>query len=434
MNEKSIKIYKILRAVLYGGAFLAAIFLTLSIVFPKSNFSFNFKNPRAAKNTLTRPQNESGVSLENGKLDNQEMMIFNAGDTGYFSQAKVQFDLDKATASLTQVQIEMKKSFQAFLYPLGKTIGWPSGSLLKSASNYYFVSGEELRKFESLSLARRMGFSEESFQEVVADDLKYNSLGKNITSLLGYPSGTVFQIGTDYYLLEGGNLNKFISQTAYQSYNLKNQAITTSEVIFQLYPLAEKQLGFASGSLLSYGTSAFIVNNDLILPIGDALIFEAKGFKWDDLIKIGGDELSFYEKGKIFELDSPHPERTVFLTEESNQYYLIFGAEKHLLPTKEIAIAWMKNTPVLVSENSLEKISQCQLKKRWGFRDKVYTCILDIADLNSLLGTDYQFSIKSKEAVDFSLVQVTLERNKNKANFKIFLADLIGKIKRHYVQ
>ena len=169
------------------------------------------------------------------------------------------------------------------------------------------------------------------------------------------------------------------------------------------------------------------------MPIGDATIFESKGFQWNDLINVGGDTVSFYEKGKIFELDSAHPNGTVFFTQESEEYYLVENGKKHFLPTSKIAQSWTRKTPVSVSERSLEAKEICSLEMKETFWNKRYlNCQLNVQALNTIIGTDYEFYLEGKTDFEFSEANIILKKNKNKENFDIFLESIISRIKQHY--
>ncbi|MFZ5982436.1 MAG: hypothetical protein ACOYS2_02620 [Patescibacteria group bacterium] len=434
LNCHEKKIYLWLRSVLFGGAFLGALFLGLRIVFPTQYFDFNFARPEAAKNTLTEARNKEGSFVEKGKIGAGQETFFDAGALGFFSKAKVELFLDDELKNIPQGEIGLRKSFQAFLYSEGQKVGFPDGQLLKDGKDLFFVSEGKLRKFQSLEIATEMGFEAKNFQAVSGEDLKFNPPGENISNPQAYPEGALFKKGADYYILRNGQLKRFLSPGAFFSYFEESQAVSW-EKIRNLYPETEEKEGFASGSLLAYGTSAFLVSDGLILPIGDAIIFESKGFNWDDLIKVGGDEISFYEKGRLFELDSPHPERTVFVAREDSEYFLIKNHQKHLLPTPNIAKSWIRKTPVSVSKESLEKESRCSLSLETSFfGKKKLVCEMGAEKFNTVLGTDFEFALLLDKEAKFSSSRVILEKNKNLANLETFFLEILGRIKNHYVR
>lgn len=433
MNEKELKIYKILRGLLFGGAFIFAIWLSIRIIFPTQYFNFNFARPDAAKNTLTEARFPGGGFVESGRFSAGREVVFDAGTQGYFSKAQLEFYPPKDSTEKISGSVSLRKSFQAFLYPEGDPIGFPDGELLSEGDNLYFVSQGHLRRFASESLALQMGFQKEAFRKISRNDLKFNSFGEPILKTFDYPDGTVFRIGEDYFHLKKGEARKFISPGAFQTRFRENQAVFLDELPKNL-TLSSESEGFAEGALLAYGTSVFIVNGREILPVGDATIFESKGFSWDDLLKVGGDEIAFYEKGKLFEMDSPHPDGTVFVTREDADYFLVLEGKIRPMLSSAVAESRIKKSPVLVSKESWEEKSLCQLEEAvnfWGKR-KVF-CELGAEKFNSLLGTDFEFSVIFDGDAKITSSEVILRKNKNKANFLSFWREMMGRIKRHYV-
>ena len=216
--------------------------------------------------------------------------------------------------------LEVRKSYQAFLYPEKNAIGFKDGTLLKNNNNYYIASQGKLRKFRDDGIASELGFNRQAFVEVNNEELRYNEAGDDISDSSAYPGDTLFKIKDDYYILTDRSFKKFVSPQAFATQYNENQAISKADNFIDAYPLNENLIGFADGSLISYGVSVFIVSSGKILPVNNTITFSSMGYDWNDVIPASGDEISLYEKDKLFTISSPHPNGTVMKDEKRNHH------------------------------------------------------------------------------------------------------------------
>jgi hypothetical protein len=275
-----------------------------------------------------------------------------------------------------------------------------------------------------------MGFSEDAFLKVDKEDLKHTPPGEKISDG-NYPEGSTFKIEDSYYLLEDGNLREFVSQKAYLSRFDRLAAVPKEESFLKNYSLPKKELGFADGTLFSYGISAFAVSGEGIWPIDNPKTFLSSGYSWESLIPVSGDEYSLYEKEKLFTLSNPHPDGTIFKTIENEKYFLVRNLKKHLLPSEKIALSYSKNSPVEVSEKSLEIFEKCQLKKS-PFSSKKYFCEFPLHAFSSLAGKDYEFQFAPKNEIDLDALEVIFSKAASFHNFKMSLSEIISGIISNY--
>ena len=430
LDKKNYALYRKLQFLLYLVAMLWAFYLALVIIFPKLPFTFSFLNPNSSKNTVFNPRLLNNDFPDKGKF--KEDILFNANFFGSYSTAKVNLTLSKKYSLPDSLNISVRKSYQAFLYADGGSIGFKDGSLLKNNGNFYIVSEGKLRKFTNSNVLSSLDYWQENFKEVSADDLKYNSLGEEIRKNNEYPDSALFRIDDNYYILENQSLKKFVSDEAFLSGYNDSQAVKKDIGFLNNYPLSEDLAGFANGTIIAYDISAYIVSGTEILPINNTLTFENKGFNWEDVIRVGSDEIANYKKGKLFTIDSPHPDGVVFKTTEDSKYYIIKDGKKYSLPTENIAKSWLKKDPIMVSEKSLETKNSCQLKQS-PFNSKSYSCKIPLDIFDNLIGTSYEFELEPNEEIKLDSIDINFKKNINFKNLKDFFSGLFNRVKQNYV-
>lgn len=432
LDENSQKLYKRLRAILYALTVASAIGLTYITIFPSAYFTFSFLNPNSTKNTVIDPRISDGSSAEKGKFSSELPTLFDTALVGNYSKAKISLTLDKKSAAPEDGKISVRKSYQAFLYPDGDPIGFRDGTLLKNNGNYFMVSNGKIRRFINLSILQALGFSENSFLEVQDADFTYNPIGDPLNNKSGYPDDSLFKIDDQYYILTDQKLEKFVSPSGYLSNYSSSQAISKDQGFLASYPMLEESAGFSDGSIISYGGSVFIVSRGLVLPINNTITFESMGYDWNDLISASGDEFSLYEKAKLFTLDSPHPDGTIFVTAEDSKWYMIEDGQKHLLPTSLIAKSWTEKSPIRVSVNSMDISESCDFQKG-PLSSRTYSCEIPTDKFKELIGKDYEFQISTKSEVKAENLDVTFKKTANWQNLKSAARNFINKVKGNYV-
>lgn len=435
LEPKWQKIYRWLRFLVYAVFILSFLYLGYVFLFPSRYFLFSFSSPSSSKNNILEPHNSSNDSLENGEIKKEESLIFDVvlpPSEGNFSRIKADIDLKKDSALIQKNELTAVKSYKSFFYPLGDPVGFKDGDLIKNKNNYYFVSQEKLRKFLNPQVLGNLGFGVNNFEEVGEEELKYNLTGENITNWQNYPDGTLIKAGDNYYKFKDQKLYAFASTNAYLSQYSDRQAIKKDIDFLDKYELVPDILGFASGMLLSYGESAFIVSGSEILPIDSPITFESMGFNWDDIIPASSEEIGIYERGKLFTVNRPHPNGTIFAGKESGKYYLVQNGAKREIIGSHIIKSYLKKNPVLVDEKGLNTKVDCQLKKNSSFFGKSYGCLISINSLSGTFGNDYRFEASFFPDIQVRELNLTFQKTVNWNNLKLSLIDIEQKIVSRY--
>ena len=433
LDEKKLRLYRNLRPWLYIFSFLLAFYLAFRILFPSLFFEFSFNNPKAKSNTVTNPRKEDASPLEKGLLSAKKNIFFNTSLIGSYSTALVSFSLDKKSAPFSAPEVNVQKSYAAFLYPDGETMGFRNGTLLQNKNNYYLVSHNKLRKFADPAVVDALGFSKNGFVAAEDDELSYNSPGQDITKGTGYLEDTLFHIQDNYYALQNNTLKKFVSDAAFFTYYKKNQAIEKPAAFLEQYAITDETLGFAEGSLLSYADTIYIINGTSIFPIDSPITFTGKGLDWNDVIPVSADEIALYKKESLFTIANSHPNGTIFTTIEDQRHYLIAGQTKHLLAGPDILASWINTTPIPVSQKSLAITSSCQPQKAL-FKLNTFECVIPITAMQALIGSDYIFSLKPDTKNILDSIHVEFKKDIGMSNLRFTLSELINRIKNNYAR
>lgn len=431
LDKKSYLHYRRWQLFFYVACFIASLYVAYFIFFPTQEFNFSFLMLTSNKGNALNPRNFDGTLITDGNFLAKQENYFDTSLVGSFSKIKLSFTPNKQSAKPENTHIDLRKSYRAFLYPEGEPIGFKNGTLLENKQNFYLVSDGKLRKFSNLEIIASLGFSQTAFITINdTAELKYNPLGEEITDPKNYPADTVFKITNSYYQLNSdGSLHKFISTEAFHSQYTEKLAIIKDLVFLKNYSITENPIGFADGTLISYGTSVFIVSKNKIYPVGDPNIFINQGYAWNDIITISGDEFSLYEKEKLFTLTSIHPDGTIFFTPDTARWYQIKNGQKHELPSREIAQSWLQKNPISVPAKSLAILGGCDLQKEFFGN---YSCLISLNDQEDTAGKYYEFTFTAKENLKIDNLNLLYEKNMTLSNLKLALRNMILKIKARY--
>ncbi|MGK2848968.1 MAG: hypothetical protein ACSLEX_02780 [Minisyncoccota bacterium] len=184
--------------------------------------------------------------------------------------------------------------------------------------------------------------------------------GSPVTS---FPQATLYRISDTYYELRDGVLFPFISDAAYLSRYPDAYAIPTTTEFLTKYPLSENKIGFRVGTLISFADGVFLVNSETeVRPIGSADIFLSFGYSFQDVIAVHEEELGIYTRGRIFLMHDQHSDGTLFLDQDTHTYYLIDqGTKRPLLDTSYLNFLLTTHTAIQASQ----KTSECVLIPTW---------------------------------------------------------------------
>ena len=435
LEEDDRKKYKKRRWVLSGLALALFLYYAFIILFPSKEFNFFFENPTALSSNNQISENDQPVDLQameemsssdQGKILPEKNFKFYATLTGRFSEADLKIKLKDDSSPIKSERIEIKKSYQAFFYPEGDPVGFREGSLLKNENEYFIISKNELRKFQSMNILEALGYSPDSFWEVSKEELAYNPQGEPIADQSEYPDGTIFEVEGENYILSEGRLKSFLSQEAFLTRYDSSWKIQKEKNFLEEFDIADEKVGFSNGSLVAAGGTVYIISENKAMPIGSPEIFEAKGYFWEDVLEVKNKDLEMYQKTEIFYLSHPHPNGTIFSSNEGEKWYIVRDNEKHPLLSRQAALSWSKSNPVKVSSDSLKESIFCNLEReKSGYQ---YSCSADVSLFIDLEGKEYQFNPNFQNEIQIDEINLTFKRSFDWPNLKFAVKDVLQKL------
>jgi hypothetical protein len=194
------------------------------------------------------------------------------------------------------------------------------------------------------------------------------------------------------------------------------------------------QTAIHSGSLLSFADGVFLIDGNLVRPIGDASIFENLGYNWDDVKPASEEDMGAYEKGKIVTLGNIHPNGTVLHEIDTDTYFLIQDEEKHPLLNKSIAQSYLQGMHSIEVSSASSTVIQGCLLTLFGLLDKSYTCETPIDSLASFPGDTFQISAQFDHEIAFQNMDVEFTDTVNIKNMRASLSQIKQRILAHYGQ
>lgn len=187
---------------------------------------------------------------------------------------------------------------------------------------------------------------------------------------------------------------------------------------------------FSNGTLLSFGNSIFAVVDGRVLPFDNPFTFLSLGYSWDSVIPVTSDEIGSYQRDKLFTINRPHPNGTIFLTRDSQKYFLIKNGQKLEIPDPKI-LGPKSPAPIAVDEKSLDFNLYCELSKNlWPLR--TYSCSVPIESLAKFLGNDYQFQVANVDPKTIRQVNLIFSRSLSWSNIRDTLSDIKHKALVNY--
>lgn len=420
---------RVLLLVLY---LAAAGFFAFLVLFPAQDFTFDFHNALASKNTVLEPRTADGTAINNGRVAAGSPLFFDTSLEGSYSQARVELTLEKDAEPLVDSTMHIQKSYRAFFYPEGDRASFPFGTILRHGQDFFIVSDNGQRlPFASSEMVKKMGYDTNAFIEISDEELNLNPEGGAWTDAEHYPNGTVFRIGNTHYQIQNNTLHPFVSENAYLTRYTPEQAIQKEEAFLNTLPVSEDWIGFRSGTRVAFADGVFLINGRSVSPIGSAPIFEALGFVWEDNLSASEEEMGIYDRGKIVLDGTPHPDGTVFFDRDTGKHFLVENKERHeVVGAGLLRILLGRQHAITVSSKALETKANCTLNKAWLFPS--YSCSLPLETLASFPGNSFRFQANLRPDTDISGIDTTFETTVDWSTLHTSLAQIKQRILSRY--
>lgn len=402
------------------------VWVLMKTIFPNGGGFFDFTSYGSGKNTLADPRYNDESPIEKGILNEGDLMTVNASALGDFLEAKISFE-GRDIPSGELGTLSLLQSYRAYFYPLGDPVVCPrEGSLLATkVGAYMIVSGGALRPFLSEADVVRRGYQLEQFAIFQNKFLIGCPREEPIVVPEERVEGMIVRNDEGFFQFQSGEWVSFISESAFHSRYRDSDTLFISQEDFSNTPVGEKSIGYLDGVLVSYGESVYAVEGETLRPIDSEDTFISKGYRWEDIIPLNGEEFGMYTRGKLYTKRQPHPNGTLFLDEMGEDIYLVENGKKRKIISPEIQLQF---SPVHPIQGGIANLGECNvIAEIFSFG-----CVVRWTEKDLGVGAEYQISYKADSAVQLTSMRVDFFREKNMRNAQIFMRDTLGKLKSRY--
>lgn len=414
------------RVLLYAFFIAFVGWILVKTIFPDGGGEYDFAIYGANKNTLSDPVFSDGSAAEDGTARAGQAMIFGASAHGDFSRADVEFFGDFSQESESIGTLSLVRAYQAYLYPEGDPIVCPrDGSLVKVDGEYGMASGGQLRFFASVSDAERAGYELRQFQEFSADAVSACRRGEALAESEDALQDMITTVDGQYFQFIDGEWHAFASERAFLSRYRKEDALPIAQEVFDRYPIAEEKVGFLSGMLVSYGESVYVVEGDTLRGVADPETFVTKGYAWEDVLPLTDEEFGAYVIGDYYSRKRTHASGTVFVAEGSGEMFVVDGGTKRRIANAQLEAQY--GAVHAISANVTE-LGTCVFRGAWSSQ----RCEIAWDGKAGGIGSEYRFQFKADENVKLSEMRAAFVREKSRANFNSFAAEILARLGSRY--
>jgi hypothetical protein len=356
--------YTRLRIALYLVAFFLIGSFIYRTLFPILEFPFDFRTPGSSKNTLTDPRSATGSLRENGKIESNGTLVADAAALGIFSTAAIQATLEKKSELPSTLHFSIQRSYRSFLLPTGPSISRPD-------------------------------------------------------------EGTLYRVDDTYYALRDGTLHPFVSERAYLSRHRTPDALSVTKSLLSQFPISDDWIGFRVGSLVSFADGIFVIVSDTEMrPIGSAEIFLGLGYRFEDVISGSEEEIGIYKRGRIFLLGDTHPDGTLLLNTDTQEYFLVDQGSKRPVADQDYLSFLLDHvSPITVSGEASSLSASCDLMpSSFG---RTFSCTTPVDTLTMGHGNDFEIHLNGSDTdIDINSLSLSLETGTNNRNMMTILSQI----------
>jgi hypothetical protein len=185
-------------------------------------------------------------------------------------------------------------------YPLGRSIGWRSGSLVSADGNIYLISdGRRLPTTKAVLTSK--GFDTRGIIATTAAALAPHATGPSYTkSTATYPNGSALRSSTQSEAwMVGGVARPFMSRNVRASYLIRELDIAEPADQAVAAGATSPSVGFRDGSLIrvTNGTTIYMVSDGKRRAFSSSGEFGRMGFKSANIRSVTPAELALHDPG-----------------------------------------------------------------------------------------------------------------------------------------
>jgi len=220
-------------------------------------------------------------------------------------------------------------------------------------------------------------------------------------------------------------LHPFVSEQAYLSRHEFSDAIVAEKTLLTQSPASDDWIGFRIGSLVSFADGIFVIVSDTEMrPIGSAEIFLGLGYRFEDVIPGSEEEIGIYKRGRIFLLGDTHPDGTLLLNTDSQEYFLVNQGFKRPITDQDYLSFLLEHvSPITVSGEASRLSASCDLMP--ASFGRTFSCTAPINTLTTGHGNDFEIRLSDGDTdIDINSLTLFLETGTNSRNMMTILSQI----------
>ena len=185
-------------------------------------------------------------------------------------------------------------------YTQGENEFYPDGLLISSATGVYIMQNNVRQPITSPEVFESYGLNWGQVRRATDFELSIITISGAFEkvktyregSLIGSHSGAIYRVANDRSLRYISSPNIFNTQ----GYSWASVMRLPDKVVNQY--TKSGRVGFGNGTLISYNGGVYLIENELKRPIPSPAVFNARGFRWNNVIAVSQEEFDSNEMGQ----------------------------------------------------------------------------------------------------------------------------------------
>jgi hypothetical protein len=179
-------------------------------------------------------------------------------------------------------------------YPQGENEFYPDGLLISSATGVYMMQNNVRQPITSPEVFESYGLNWGQVRRATDFELSIIPVSGAFNKVKTYREGSLIgaHSGAIYRVSNNGSLQYIPSPNIFNSQGFSWQSVVRfPDRVVNQYNRAGR-VGFGNGALISYGGGVYFIENGLKRGIPSPAIFNARGFRWSNVIAVSEDEFN----------------------------------------------------------------------------------------------------------------------------------------------
>jgi len=185
-------------------------------------------------------------------------------------------------------------------YTRGENEFYPDGLLISSATGVYIMQNNVRQPITSPEVFESYGLNWGQVRRATDFELSIIPVSGAFNTVKTYREGSLIgaNSGSIYRVASNGVLQYIPSPNIFTSQGFSWQSIIRlPDKVVNQYTKSGR-VGFGNGALISYGGGVYLIENGLKRPIPSPAVFNARGFRWNNVIAVSQEEFDSNEMGQ----------------------------------------------------------------------------------------------------------------------------------------